>query len=155
MYTPYLNPHKYLALIQNCMFLSFQQSTWRRLCWPEIAQSTHIAWMEELVHFTLQSERCLVGRLKIRCKDIFFDVLFDHVTFGFNFWNFFYFSCDIGFIGKRCERKDAYSSNFIPHRKDYLSAKRNYASFRRRASGQSKSPRHSSRCILGLTHYPC
>ena len=62
-----------MEIIIDYTFLSFQQSTWRRSCWPEIAQSTHIVWMGELVHFTLQSERCLVGRLKIRCKDIFFE----------------------------------------------------------------------------------
>ena len=140
------------------MVLSFQQSTWRRSCWPEIARSTHIVWMGELVHFTLQSERCLAGRFKIRCKDIFFQrhiTLYLDKAFVFNLWNLFYFSCDIGFIGKRCERKDAYSRNFITYKKENLAAKRNYASFRRRASSQSKSPRHSSRCILGLTHYPC
>ena len=72
------------------MVLSFQQSTWRRSCWPEIAQSTHIVWMGELVHITLQSERCLVGRSKIWCKDIFFDGITykSWCNFGFNFWNF-------------------------------------------------------------------
>ena len=81
-------------IIQNYIdhtFLSFQQSTWRRSCWPEIAQSTHIVWMGELVHFTLQSERCLVGRLKIRCKDIFFDVIIWSYNFWFQLLEFFLF----------------------------------------------------------------
>ena len=70
------------------------------------------------------------------------------------------FRCDVGFIGKRCERKDAYSKNdntFTRDNNSIITRRKNTLNIRRKEKPkiQFASSRHSYRCILGVTHYPC